>query len=747
MKKQISLALLALSIPLSLLAQHGKGLIHGNVTEVTEEGKTIPLPGANVYWLGTTTGTTTGADGHFHLDRLEETVMLIISYVGYRNDTVDVSGKNHVEVQLNASVMLDEVEVVHRQKSTEISMLDPLKTANIDEKELLKAACCNLSESFETNPSVDVSFTDAVTGTRQIQMLGLAGPYTQITRENMPYIRGLSSIYGLTYVPGPWVESIQLIKGTGSVVNGYESIAGQINVELRKPEDAERLYLNLYGNQSGRIEGNANLAHRLTGGKWSTALILHGKDNSVKWDMNNDGFLDKPLGRQFIGLNRWKYIGENGIRFQFGVKGTYIDKSGGQTDTEPSGDVLTADRWRMQLNTQRYEGWAKIGKVFKEMPWKSVALQASGATHRQDSYFGTNEYDATQNTFYANFLYQSILSNTNHKFTTGASFQYDDYDEMLNDTTFAYTEMVPGAYFEYTYSNSDRFDAVAGIRADHHNIYGPFFTPRLHLRYALTESTVLRAGAGRGQRTASILSENIGLLSSSRQIVIQGEESDKPYGLDPEVAWNYGVNLTQSFLLEQREGNVSLDFYRTDFENQIVMDLDQSPQKAVFYNLQGKSYSNSFQAQIDYEVISHFDVRLAYRWYDVRTTFNGELLQKPLIAEHRAFLNLAYETHNRWKFDYTFNWQGRKRISSTAGNPVEYQLPERSPDFVLMNAQVTKVWNETFEVYLGVENLLDYRQPDPILASDQPFGTYFDSSLIWGPVFGRNAYVGLRYRL
>jgi outer membrane receptor for ferrienterochelin and colicin len=289
---------------------------------------------------------------------------------------------------------------------------------------------------------------------------------------------------------------------------------------------------------------------------------------------------------------------------------------------------------------------------------------------------------------------------------------------------------------------------VTGIRGDYHNYYGFFVTPRIHTRFAISELTVLRASAGRGQRTANILAENNGLFASSRQIQIEGDGSDRPYGLDPEVAWNYGVNLTQYFELDYRNGTLSFDFYRTDFQNQIVVDLDQSPQAAVFYNLDGESYSNSFQVQLDYELIKRLDARIAYRWFDVWTTYDDVLRRKPLIAQNRAFMNLAYESRNHWKYDLTVNWQGEKRIPDTQSNPEGFQLDQQSPDFVLINAQISKAWNEgKFEVYMGVENLLNYAQDIPILAADQPFGSFFDSSMVWGPIFGRNTYMGLRYRL
>ena len=737
--KSTYLIVLALLYPLIAFGQQ----IEGTVSDTNGE----KLVGANLFWLGTTIGTATNASGTFKVEQIAGNNRLVVSFIGYKTDTLTVTGTAALSVKLQADDELEAIDVVHRKRSTEVSYTKPIKVEQIGEKELLKAACCNLSESFETSPTVDVSFTDAVTGTRQIQMLGLAGPYVQITRENMPNIRGLSSAYGLTYIPGTWVESIQLNKGTGSVVNGFESIAGQINVELRKPETADRLYLNLYGNVEGSMEANLNLAHKFKNEKWSTGLLLHATNNSVKLDHNYDGFMDMPIGNRFIAVNRWKYIGAKGLRVQLGAKATKVETQGGQLAYQPSDAPSANDHWGMDLGTQRLEAWAKIGKVYEATPWRTMGLQLSAVNHQQNSTFGLRNYNAAQNSFYANYLYQSIISNTNHKFVTGASFQYDEYTENLDQLNLDRTEAVPGAYFEYTYTFTEKFSAVAGARADYHNHFGLFLTPRTHIRFAPTESTVLRASAGRGQRSANVLAENSGLLSSSRVIEIVGDQSDMFFGLKPEVAWNMGLNLTQFFKLDYREGSIQFDFYRTDFSNQIILDLEQSPQKAVFYNLNGKSYANSFQAQVDYELIKRLDARVAYRWYDVKTDYNGELLQKPLIGMHRAFFNVGYETRSHWKFDYTVNWQGAKRIPTTASNPVEYQLPETSPSFVLMNAQVSKTLLEKLELYLGGENLTGFKQKSPILSSAQPFSPYFDGTLIWGPIYGRKIYFGLRYRL
>ena len=453
-----------------------------------------------------------------------------------------------------------------------------------------------------------------------------------------------------------------------------------------------------------------------------------------------------PSSSNFIALNRWKYINPNGVRVQLGAKATLMDNIGGQLGFDPD-EGIASNLWGAHSTLNRIEGWVKIGKVFEDFPWRSWAIQMNAVDHEHNNLYGRRVYDATQQSAYVNLLYQTIIGNTHHQVLMGTSLQYDAIEEQFEDVRYSRKESVPGAFFEYTYGGHEKFSYVAGIRTDYHNSYGLFLTPRLHLRYAFNDNLVMRASGGRGLRTANIIAENIGLLASSRQFIINGPDPDNPYGLDPEIAWNYGLNVVQTFRINNLPGSFTLDFYRTQFKNQIVVDLDANPQEVHFYNLEGQSYSNSFQAQFDYEFLPRFDARVAYRWYDVRTTYGTELLDKPLVAKQRLFLNLAYATENHWAFDYTINWQGRKRIPNTQSNPVDFQLRPSSDPFITMHAQVSKSWKKRFDIYLGVENLLNYRQPNAILASDQPYGSFFDASLIWGPVFGRNTYMGLRYKI
>jgi len=735
----------------------------GVVVSKDSQGKDEPVPGANVYWLGTTQGTTTRGNGVFILERTPASTKLIVSFVGMKPDTITVTDQTNIKIELMPDDQLAEVVVVGRTPSTSFDQSKGINTQVMTEKELFKAACCNLSESFETNPSVDVAFTDAITGTRQIQMLGLSGPNTLISVENMPGVRGLASSQGIQFIPGTWINSIEVTKGVGSVVNGYESIAGQINVELKKPEESEKLYANLYLNQSGRSELNLNLT-AMTGNKWATTVLLHGSMRPFKMDQNNDHFLDFPTGSQLNAINRWVYHSGNGWLAQIGVGVLRDTKLGGEEHFTEE-DKLTTTNYGFEINTNRLNAWGKIGYQFPGKPYQSVGLQLAATRYDHESYFGLTTHNATEHYGYANLIYQSIIGTTDHTFKTGLSFMYDAVDETLANSTniiwidkgngltnvtslnFDRTEYLPGAFVEYTYHYRDKVTLIAGARVDQHNLFGTIFTPRLHTRWGITPLTTLRLSAGKGTRVANIITENTSVLATSRSLIFSKQQSPYAYGYRPDEAWNFGVNLLQDFTLDYRPGSITLDYYYTDFKNQVVLDLDKSTREANFTGLDGKSYSHSLQLQVDYELIRRLDLRLSYRLLDVQTTYFDGLLQRPLIARDRAFANLAYETKDKWKFDVTVQWYGQQRIPNTTENPEAYQRPTASPDYVLMNSQVTKDFKSKWSVYLGVENLTNYRVDDPIIAADQPFSPYFDSSLVWGPIFGRMFYTGVRWRI
>ncbi|HEU0137356.1 MAG TPA: TonB-dependent receptor [Flavobacterium sp.] len=650
---------------------------------------------------------------------------------------------------------LQTIQVQTNQKSTRKSYKTTANTSVMTSKELLKAACCNLAESFETNPSIDVNFSDALTGTKQIKMLGLTSPYLMITEENIPSVRGASQAYGLSFTPGTWVESIQITKGAGSVVNGFESISGQINTELIKPISDIPFFLNVYGSTDARFEVNTHFNKKFSD-KWSSSLFVHGNARVAENDMNMDGFLDNPLGKQVNVLNRWQYTdaAKGWVSF-INLRYLNDEKQTGEMHFNPDTDKLTTNHWGSEIITERFDLATKIGYVFPDMPYQSIGFQNAFNSHNQQSYFGLNQYDIKQKSFYSNLIFNSIITNTLNKFAAGLNFSYDQYDEFVRvpniSNDFGRIDNSVGAFFEYTYDNTTNFSLVAGARVDNHNRLGTFMTPRLHLRYNPWEKGVLRASAGRGKRSANIFAENQQLFASSRAFSIL-DSGGEIYGLDPEIAWNYGFSFMQGFTFLGNAGDVTFDYYRTDFENQAVVDLFAGPQQALFYNLNGKSFANSLQLEVSYELATHFNLRTAYKFYDIQSDYISGTYERPLQAKHRFFTNLSFETHigekgKQWKFDYTFNWMGKQKLPNTSTNPVQDQLGDYSPSFSLMNAQVTRTFSSTFEVYGGAENLGNYKQDKAIIGAENPFGATFDTSIIYAPVFGQMFYAGLRFKI
>jgi len=744
-----NIAYILMFLPALMFSQE---TINGTILELDDQGNQIPLPGANVYWLNTSIGTVSDFEGNFNIKYENSYQSLVISYVGYETDTISVTKPTkNLKIYLKPTTTLKQVEVVSRKKATSKSYLQAQNIMNISSDELLKAACCNLSESFETNPSIDVNFADAVSGTRQIKMLGLTSPYILIATENIPTVRGASQAYGLTFTPGTWVESIQITKGMGSVVNGYESIAGQINVELQKPTKDDKVFLNLYGATSQRLELNTHFNIKIND-KWSTGLYLHGNMHQKKHDVNDDGYLDMPIYHQINLMNRWQYTdNEKGIVAFMNFRYLTDEKQAGELDFNPDTDKLTTNVWGSEIDTKRFDFSGKFGYVNPTLPWQSLGVQFAVSNHQQESYFGIRQYDIEHNSIYSNLIYNSIIGDSRHKVKTGLSFTYDHYDELVELTSFERTDNSVGAFFEYNFDDLDKWNLTAGIRVDNHNKLGTFITPRFHARYTPWEKSAFRASFGRGKRSANIFAENQKLFATSRVINIISSNGGEIYGLDPEIAWNYGLSFLQGFNLFGRKSDITIDFYRTDFQNQVVADWE-NPQEISFYNLKNDSYANSFQMEWNYNVFEGLDLRLAYKNYKVKTKYQTGEHSRPLTPEHRFFANIAYHTRqqmngSQWKFDTTFNWLGKQRFSSTENNPLVYQLNKYTPEITTLNAQVTKVFSPNFEVYLGGENITNVRQDNPILGANDPFGSYFDTTYVYGPIFGSTYYAGLRFRM
>jgi len=641
---------------------------------------------------------------------------------------------------------IEGVTITASKAATSISKKEAGLVFNIDSKELLKAACCNLSESFETNATVDVSFSNAVTGTKQLKMLGLDQKYTSLTKELLPEIRGLASAYGLNFIPGRWIESIQLTKGGSTVTNGYESITGQINTEFIKNSKTPETSLNLFADFNGRAEANVTHVAAIND-KWSQTFLLHGNGTFGDTDMNDDNFLDRPKGTQINAAYLLNYndLERSGFGSHFGINFIKDERTAGQIGFDKKLPQSEQSLYGVGIDISRFQVWNKTGYVFKGKPYQSLGWMNQYVYHQQDSFFGLRNYSGQQHTYYSNLIFESILGNTNHKYKAGASFLYDGYEENYLVDNFKRNEIVPGIFAEYTLTGL-KYTLVAGARADFHNLAGTQFTPRLNFKYDFTPQTIFRISAGRGFRTANVFAESQQYFASNRNIQILQNGGDI-YGLRPEIAWNYGVSLQQEFKIFGKKSTIVADFFRTDFQDQVLVDLDRSPQQLTFYNLDGKSFANSFQTQWDFTPFKNFDVRLAYKYYDVQADYLDGRRKVPFMAKHRGFVNLAYATNKNknegfWSFDTTLNWVGKQRLPNTSTNPTEFQLPMYSESYAVLNAQVSRNFNKKLRAYLGGENLTSYHQKNAIMDFRNPFGNYFDGGMVYAPIMKANFYVG-----
>lgn len=714
--------------------------ITGRVMSLDVKGQMEDLPGATVYYQPDKKGGLVGANGLFSISVTQFPGWLTVRSVGFTPDSVWVTKPqfNHIHLRANSSELV-EVKVTASPGGHDVQSIQSREILTM--KTLAKAACCNLSESFETNASVSVNFADAVTGAKQISLLGLSGTYVQTQVENVPSIRGLKSTFGLNYIPGTWIRSIDLAKGQSSVVNGYESMTGAINMELAKPDTSEVYFLNIYGNSQGRYEVNQQAAHKFNG-KLSTALLTHYSQQASRLDGNRDGFMDLPLFNLINVLNRWKYISDHWM-VQVGAGYLKEDRLAGQMSFSEN----SSNRYKTYgfgSNTARFEAFAKIARLFPTKPWKGIGLILSTSQHQNDSYFAFKEYRGREQSMFGNLIYQSMIDNTNHTWKAGTSFLYDAYQERYLDSTYARTELVPGFFGEYTWTIPNKFTLVVGNRIDFHNQLGTKWVPRLHAKWDITSSWMARASLGKGWRRVNPLAENMGFLANGRYLQVEGN-------LNPlEEAWNYGGSLTHDFVIGGRKANIVFDYFQTDFTHQWMVDMETA-HAIRMYSSPGVSYSKSAQVELNYSPAPRLEWKAAYRFQDVASDYLGATgglrrLAKPFLNRDRVLVNVAYATkYDIWKFDLTWQWSGARRIPNAYVHKGD--APEvNASAFSMVYSQVTRQFKK-WEMYLGVENLFNFTQSNPIMGASDPFVRGFDATMVWGPVAGRMVYTGLRYKI
>lgn len=751
-------------LTLGLMSHATLAQVKGRV--VDEHGE--PLAGATVRWEGTAVGTTTDKDGRFSLAKQGDLHEIVTSLMGYRNDTTCIHSRKVLVIRLmELPTELSEAEVVGRKQTTLKMWHSAEHGEMITAAGLKHAACCNLGESFVSTAAVDVNYSDASTGAKQIKLLGLSGTYVQMLTENIPNFRTVSAPYGLGYVPGPWMQSIQVSKGITSVKQGYEAMTGQINIEYRKPQmpEADWLNLNLYGNSKGRIEANADATFKMKDNRWGTTLLVHYDKDLTTHDENHDGFQDMPKTEQINVMNRWSFLSDT-YEFQIGARYLNEQRRSGQLDLPATENPFVID-----LRTNRVEGFMKNGYMWNNEGNSSLALILSGSYHCQDNYFGLKHYDVDQSTAYASLIFENDWTKS-HKLSVGLSMNYDGYTRQPYRMTMGVTnngtadeesitsllhpschEITGGGYAQYTFSLFDksghegRLLIQPGVRVDYSNLWGTFVTPRVHLKWTPNDWINVRASAGKGYRTSFTLDENNFLLSSARRISMESERQR-------EEDWNAGASVMLKPTVAGEELNITAEYYYTDFQKQAVIDMDRNPHEIHIYQLDGKSRSHVFQIEASYPFFRGFNASLAYRFTDSKTTYrdaqgNSTLRERPLTSRYKALCSLQYKTRKeKWQFDATLALNGPGRMPDPyVTDNGEWSWDREYKAFPQLNAQVTYNILRNLSIYVGGENLTNFTQKNPIIAADKPWGNDFDPTMTWGPIDGWMLYAGLRFNL
>ena len=745
-----------------------------NITGKVVDSQGKPLPGAAVYWANTSVGIATDTEGKFSLYRVKGNDALVASFIGYTNDTIHVEQKvREIEFRLNEGIEMEAV-VVDATLGNYIRQDGLLKSENISFAGLCKMACCSLAESFENSASVTVGFSDAISGARQIKMLGLAGTYTQILDENRTIMRGLSAPYGLSYTPGMWLSSIQVSKGISSVTGGHEAITGQINLEHRKPTDEERMFLNIYLDTHLKPEVNISSAMPVTKDKrLSTVILAHASMDTMEHDGNDDGFRDMPMMRQFNIANRWLYQAENGMQVRWGAKYLNDYRLGGQVGYKP--EMRKGDDWRnewydkkiygSEVKNQEANAYFKLGKPVGEAVFdkenneelrSNVAFVVDYDFFDENAYFGADKaYLGRQHMTTANAMYAHYFT-PRSSLTSGVSASSRWVDETLTDWTQGgyngenialsphRNESEVGAYTEYTYNIKDKLSVVAGLRYDYaFHFRQHLVTPRAHIKWNITPTTVLRGSVGMGHRPTDIVTDNIGIMATARTLNIDTNLNRMEHALTA------GGSLSQSIsTIEPNDMTISVDYFYTRLYNTVVVDQEGNPWTIDIYNSDGRSRTHTAQIDITWTPIKRFDIFATFRYTDSRYTINNHgvptLVERPLVSRYKALINLQYATNMRkWTFDLTAQLNGPARIPTQTGDLKDSTL---SPIYPMLFAQVSRRIRK-WEIYVGCENILNFKQKEPIISADDPYSTAFNSSLIWGPLMGAKAYIGVRFNL
>ncbi len=723
----------------SILAQNEQT---GIKSQLVDQSGT-PIIGAWISINHTGPKVQTDENGYFILNTVTWPAHLDVDLGDENIVHVNVSDTT-AALKITANKVVELKEVVIKEKvNRELNTLETRNVETIGKREFQKAACCRLSESFDNSGSVSVSETDAVTGAKEMEILGLRGIYSLMTLDNMPDFSGINYPFALDMIPGTWLNQVAISKGISNAINGSNGFSGQVNIGLKNPFEEPPLFVNVYGNTMGRFEANVHLNKVLKNPAFATGLFVHGSKNFVKTDYNNDNYLDMPLSSQFNvlykiamnGLGPW----ESGLSVHF-VKD---QREAGQANVDPEHPYVA------KSDAQRFAISGNTGFVGFDKEGRTMGFKYQYSNNLLDANYGALNYAGKQTKGYFQALYEDRFDEGNHIIYAGGSLLAEKLEQVISNGDYDRKEFVPGVYAEYSYNPEltadsrfvKRFGLVATIRADFHNLYGTQVAPTLTAKYNLSQDQVVRANIGKGYRTPYFFTDNISSFVNGRQFSIESE-------LEAEEAINYGVSYVLKSKIADRNFTFNGDLYQTSFQNQIIVDQETDLKSVRVSNLEGNSKTTSGLLSSSYDVIDGFNVKVAYKWNHIVFDQQGIEVHKMLVPKHRVLLALHYTTWDEnWEFSNTTTWLGNQEyLVRTLENGNAIQERHEAKPYLTTNAQVTRKF-KAFDIYVGGENLTNERQKLPIQGMDNPQGSLFDVSQVYAPLMGIRGYVGLRWTL
>jgi outer membrane receptor for ferrienterochelin and colicins len=723
--------------------------ISGKIT--TENGDEIPY--ANVYLKKTKIGTSSNDQGFYELNNVSKDIYtLIVSSIGYKTKSIKINitiaNKTTRNITLLEDNSLDEI-VISGTLRPVTKTNSPVPVEVYSETFFKKNPTPSIFESLQNVNGVRPQLNCSVCNTGDIHINGLEGPYTFVLIDGMPIVSGLSTVYGLTGIPQALIERVEIVKGPASTLYGSEAVGGIINVITKKATNTPLLSTDVMASSWGEVNTDISMSYKASD-KVQGLLGVNYFNFQNRIDNNNDNFTDMTLQNRISIFNKINIERKSNKVFTIAGRYVYEDRWGGEMDWEKEfrgGNQIYGE----SIYTNRWETFGTY-----ELPTtENLSFQFSANGHYQDSFYGETSYDAEQLIGFGQLVYNKQLGEK-HDLLLGAAYRYTFYDDntfaTLNENGLENNPSIihlPGIFAQDEISLSDRKKLLLGVRWDHNSVHGNIFSPRVNYKWnSKDKSNIVRLSVGNGFRVANVFTEDHAALTGARTVEFDG-------ALDPETSWNANLNYVKKINTENSFITLDASAFYTYFNNRILPDYETDPNKIIYANLEGHSVSKGISLNADLLFTNGLAINAGATLMEVSVTENNIKRKQLLTESFSGVWSISYDFGNDFSIDYTGNLYGPMRLPLLGENDPR---DEYSPWFSIQNIQLSKKFSNSWEVYGGVKNLLNFTPAaNSINSADNPFDNgvntetnperAFDPSYVYASNQGIRAFVGIRYTL